>query len=62
MLNLNRKTKQKIVIADKERPAVVIEITILDVRLNSVRFGIKAPKEVTIHTRIKKGEVARQVL
>jgi sRNA-binding carbon storage regulator CsrA len=61
MLSLNRKTKQKIVIADKERPEVVIEITILNIYLSSARFGIKAPK-VTIHTRIKKDEQAGQVL
>jgi carbon storage regulator len=47
MLIISRKKDQKIVIADD------IEITILEVGRNRVRFGIKAPKNVTIHTRLK---------
>jgi carbon storage regulator CsrA len=30
-----------------------IEITILEVGRNRVRFGIKAPKEIAIQTRVK---------
>jgi carbon storage regulator CsrA len=47
MLIISRKKDQKIVVADD------IEITILEVGRNRVRFGIKAPKHVPIQTRIK---------
>ncbi len=47
MLIISRKKDQKIVLADD------IEITILEVGRNRVRFGIKAPKSVAIHTRLK---------
>ena len=47
MLIISRKKDQKIIIADD------IEITILEVGRNRVRFGIKAPKHVAIHTRLK---------
>ena len=47
MLIISRKKDQKIIIADD------IEITILEVGRNRVRFGIKAPKNVAIHTRLK---------
>jgi carbon storage regulator CsrA len=47
MLIISRKKDQKIVVADD------IEITILEVGRNRVRFGIKAPRHVPIHTRIK---------
>lgn len=47
MLIISRKKDQKIIIADD------IEITILEVGRNRVRFGIKAPKHVIIHTRLK---------
>jgi carbon storage regulator len=47
MLIISRKKDQKIIISDD------IEITILEVGRNRVRFGIKAPKHVTIHTRLK---------
>ncbi len=50
MLIISRKKDQKIVVADE------IEITILEVGRNRVRFGIKAPKHIPIQTRIKNDE------
>jgi len=47
MLIISRKKDEKIIVADD------IEITILEVGRNRVRFGIKAPKEVSIQTRLK---------
>jgi carbon storage regulator len=47
MLIISRKKDQKIIVADD------IEITILEVGRNRVRFGIKAPKDIPIHTRLK---------
>ena len=47
MLIVSRKKSQKVVIADD------IEITILDLGRNRVRFGINAPKHVTVQTRAK---------
>jgi len=47
MLIISRKRDEKIIIADE------IEITILEVGRNRVRFGIKAPKHIAIQTRLK---------
>jgi carbon storage regulator CsrA len=47
MLIISRKKDEKIIVADD------IEITILEVGRNRVRFGIKAPKEIVIQTRLK---------
>ena len=47
MLIISRKKDQKIIIADD------IEITVLEVGRSRVRFGIKAPKHVIIHTRLE---------
>jgi len=47
MLIISRKKDQKIIVADD------IEITILEVGRNRVRFGVKAPKHIPIHTRVK---------
>ena len=44
----------KILLADD------IEITILEVGRNRVRFGIKAPKHIPIHTRLKTSPVPDQ--
>ena len=52
MLIISRKKDQKIVIADN------IEITILEVGRNRVRFGINAPKNIAIHTRLKTSPVS----
>ena len=49
MLIISRKKEQRIILADD------IEITILEVGRNRVRFGIKAPKDIPIHTRLKTG-------
>jgi carbon storage regulator len=47
MLIISRKKDQKIILADD------IEITILEVGRNRVRFGINAPKHIPIQTRLK---------
>ena len=54
MLIISRKKDQKIILADD------IEITILEVGRNRVRFGIKAPKHIPIHTRLKTTLVPEQ--
>jgi carbon storage regulator len=54
MLIISRKKDQKIILADD------IEITILEVGRNRVRFGIKAPKDIPIHTRLKTSPVAEE--
>lgn len=54
MLIISRKRDQKIVLADN------IEVTILEVGRNRVRFGIKAPKEVPIHTKLKDSPIPEQ--
>jgi len=47
-----------------ERPKIVvddeIEITILEVGRNRVRFGIKAPKHIPIQTRLKDSPVPEE--
>ena len=47
MLIVARRTNQKIIIADD------IEITILEIGRNRVRFGIEAPKNVAIQTKLQ---------
>ena len=54
MLIISRKKDQKIILADD------IEITVLEVGRNRVRFGIKAPKHIPIHTRLKTTPVTEQ--
>jgi carbon storage regulator len=54
MLIISRKKDQKIILADD------IEITILEVGRNRVRFGIKAPKNIPIHTRLKTSPIAEE--
>ena len=54
MLILSRKKDQKIIVSDE------IEITILEVGKNRVRFGIKAPKQIPIHTKLKTTPVQNQ--
>ena len=54
MLIISRKKDQKLIVADD------IEITILEVGRNRVRFGIKAPKHIPIHTRLKTSPVPEQ--
>jgi carbon storage regulator len=46
MLIISRKREEKIIVADE------IEITILEISRNRVRFGIKAPKRIPIQTRL----------
>jgi len=48
MLIISRKRDEKIIIADE------IEITVLEVGRNRVRFGVKAPKHIPIDVRSKK--------
>ncbi len=47
MLIIGRKRDQKIIINDD------IEITILEIGRNRVRFGVQAPKSVRIHTKLQ---------
>jgi hypothetical protein len=47
MLIISRKKDQKIILAEN------IEITILEVGRNRVRFGVKAPRHIPIHTKLK---------
>jgi carbon storage regulator len=55
MLIISRKTAQKIVVAGD------IEITILEIGRNRVRFGIEAPKHIPVHTRLKTTEIVENV-
>jgi len=55
MLIISRKKDEKIIVAED------IEITILEVGRNRVRFGIKAPKEIAIQTRLKSTPEIRDV-
>ena len=55
MLIISRKKDQKIILADD------IEITILEVGRNRVRFGIKAPKNIPIHTRLKTSPTPEEI-
>lgn len=50
MLIVSRKKDQKLIVAEE------VEITILEVGRNRVRFGIKAPKHIHIETRLKGNE------
>jgi carbon storage regulator len=50
MLIVSRKKNEKLVVADQ------VEITILEVGRNKVRFGIRAPKHIYIETRPRKPE------
>jgi carbon storage regulator len=52
MLVLTRKLNQTIVIGDN------VEITVLEVRGEQVRLGIKAPRDVTVHRK----EIYTQIL
>ena len=54
MLIISRKKDEKIIVADE------IEITILEVGRNRVRFGIKAPRRIPIHTRLKASPVVEE--
>lgn len=45
MLILTRRKNETIIIGDEQK----IRITVLSIRGNQVRFGIEAPKEVSIH-------------
>jgi carbon storage regulator len=54
MLIISRKKDQKLIISDD------IEITILEVGKNRVRFGIKAPQHVRIFSRLKESPLPEQ--
>ena len=56
MLIISRKKDQKIIVADD------IEITILEVGRNRVRFWIKAPKHIPIHTRLKTSPASAEIV
>lgn len=51
MLIINRNKLEKLLIDGN------IEITILEIGRNRVRFGIKAPKEIRVHTHLKASPV-----
>lgn len=55
MLIISRKKNQKIIVADN------IEITVLEVGRNRVRFGINAPKHIPIHTHLKESPLPQSV-
>jgi carbon storage regulator len=55
MLIVSRKKDQKIIVADE------IEITILEIGRNRVRFGIKAPRHIHIQTRLKESVASDQI-
>jgi carbon storage regulator CsrA len=54
MLIISRKKDQKLIISDD------IEITVLEVGKNRVRFGIKAPQHVRIFSRLKESPASEQ--
>jgi carbon storage regulator len=54
MLVLSRKLNESIMIGDQ------IEIVVLDVREGSVRLGIKAPRDVSIHRQEVYAEIRQQ--
>jgi carbon storage regulator CsrA len=47
LLVITRKKGERVIIADN------IEITIIEVNRNRVRFGVQAPKDVVIHSKLK---------
>jgi carbon storage regulator len=51
MLIFSRRKDEKFVIGDD------VEITILEIHGNRIRFGIKAPKHIQVHTRLKTSAV-----
>jgi carbon storage regulator CsrA len=55
MLIISRKKEQKIIVADD------IEITILEIGRNRVRFGIKAPKTIPIQTHLKESPAPQPI-
>ena len=55
MLIISRRKDQKIMVADE------IEITILEIGRNRVRFGIKAPKRIPIQTHLKESPAPADV-
>ena len=59
MLVLTRKTNECIIIGED------IVLTVIEIRRDKVRLGIKAPREVSVHRReiyeaIKRGEAPKE--
>lgn len=54
MLIISRKKGEKIIVGN------TIEITILDVGRTRVRFGIEAPKEISIRSQVKETEIVAE--
>ena len=57
MLVLTRRLEQAITIGDPLSPADAIEVTVLEVRGDQVRLGIKAPATTAVH----RAEVYKQI-
>ena len=51
MLVLTRRLDQSITIGDPRSPEEAIEVTVIEVRGDQVRLGIKAPRSVTVHRK-----------
>lgn len=51
MLVLTRKTDQSITLGDPTSADEAIEITVVEIRGDSIRLGIKAPSSVTVHRK-----------
>jgi len=56
MLIISRKKGEKIILGNN------IEITILDVGRTRVRFGIEAPREISIRSQLKEPEPAAEAV
>jgi len=56
MLIISRKKGEKIILGN------TIEITILDVGRTRVRFGIEAPREISIRSQLKDPEPASEAV
>ena len=57
MLVLTRRLDQSITIGDPLSPADAIEVTVIEVRGDQVRLGIKAPRTTAVH----RAEIYQQI-
>ena len=56
MLVLSRRLQQTIIIGDPATPGRVIEVTIIGVNEDQVRFGVRAPREVPVRRPETQGD------